>query len=128
MATQVSTVVQEHPEGIELYNAQGDERGFVEFKQVAGRPVLEDLWIMQGSLCDLKCTHCYTASSPTNDRLEQITFAELRPHLEDAARFGVRKICFTGGEVFVNEDVLRGRVQRNEIGRASCRERVYVLV
>jgi MoaA/NifB/PqqE/SkfB family radical SAM enzyme len=81
---------------------------------VDGQPLLEDLWIMQGSVCDLKCTHCYTASSPTNHRLEQITFAELRPHLDAAQRFGVQRIYFTGGEVFVNEDVLRGRAQRNE--------------
>ena len=83
-------------------------------KRLAGRPVLEDLWVMQGTLCDLRCKHCYTASSPVNDRLEQITFAELAPHLEDAARFGVRKIYFTGGEVFVNQDVLRGRSERND--------------
>jgi hypothetical protein len=69
---------------------------------------------MQGSLCDLRCKHCYTASSPSNNRLEQITFAELAPHLKDAARFGVQKICFTGGEVFVDDDVLRGRAERNE--------------
>jgi len=69
---------------------------------------------MQGSLCDLRCKHCYTASSPTNDRLGQIGFAELRPHLEAAAAHGVQRICFTGGEVFVNEDVLRGRAGRNE--------------
>jgi hypothetical protein len=68
---------------------------------------------MQGSLCDLRCRHCYTASSPSNNRLEQIAFAELAPHLEDAARFGVQKIYFTGGEIFVNEDVLRRRAERN---------------
>jgi MoaA/NifB/PqqE/SkfB family radical SAM enzyme len=85
----------------------------VDPKVVEGRFVLEDLWVMQGSLCDLRCTHCYTASSPRNDRLQQIAFTELAPHLEDAARFSVRKIYFTGGEVFVNEDVLRGRARRN---------------
>ena len=62
---------------------------------------------MQGSICDLRCKHCYTASSPSNNRLQQITSAELRPHLEAAASFGVQKIYFTGGEVFVNEDVLQ---------------------
>ncbi len=94
-------------------NARGEQRGFVDPKNLGGQPVPEDLWVMQGSLCDLRCKHCYTASSPSNNRLEQIGFAELAPHLEDAARFGVQKICFTGGEVFVNEDVLRGRVERN---------------
>jgi sulfatase maturation enzyme AslB (radical SAM superfamily) len=103
-----------HPDGLALLNTRGEQRGFVEPKRAGGRPVLEDLWVMQGSLCDLKCKHCYTASSPSNNRLEQIAFAELRPHLEEAAAFGVRKIYFTGGEVFVNEDVLRGRASRNE--------------
>ena len=103
-----------HPEGLELVNARGEERGFVEPKKCGGRPVLEDLWVMQGSICDLRCKHCYTASSPVNHRIEQITFAELKPHLEAAACFGVRTIYFTGGEVFVNEDVLRGRAERNE--------------
>jgi sulfatase maturation enzyme AslB (radical SAM superfamily) len=104
----------QHPEGLELVNPRGERRGFVDPKNQGGKPSLEDLWVMQGSLCDLRCKHCYTASSPSNNRLEQITFAELAPHLEEAARFGVQKIYFTGGEVFVNEDVLRGRAERNE--------------
>lgn len=105
---------QMHPDGLELYDRNGNERGFVDPKYVDGRPILEDLWVMQGSICDLRCKHCYTASSPTNHRLEQIVNAELVPHLDAAARFGVRKIYFTGGEVFVNKDVLQGRAERNE--------------
>ncbi len=103
-----------HPDGLELVNPRGDKRGFVDPKRLEGRPVLEDLWVFQGTLCDLRCKHCYTASSPSNHRLEQITFAELAPHLEEAARFDVRKIYFTGGEVFVNEEVLRGGAERND--------------
>jgi Radical SAM superfamily len=103
-----------HPDGLELVNQHGENRGFVDPKRLGERPVLEDLWVMQGTLCDLRCTHCYTASSPANNRLEQIGFAELAPHLEDAARLGVQKIYFTGGEVFVSEDVLRGRARRND--------------
>jgi len=103
-----------HPNGIELTGPKGEQRGFVNPQSRKGRAAIDDLWIMQGSLCDLKCKHCYTASSPTNDTLEQIRFAELRPHLDDARSFGVRKIYFTGGEVFVNKDVLRGRAQTNE--------------
>src|SRR6266567_3135743 len=103
----------QHPDGLELVNPRGEQRGFVDPKNLGGKAALEDLWVMQGSLCDLRCKHCYTASSPSNNRLEQIAFAELAPHLEAAARFGVHKIYFTGGEVFVNEDVLRGRAERN---------------
>jgi hypothetical protein len=103
-----------HADGLELFDRNGNKRGFVDPKYLDGRPVLEDLWVMQGSICDLRCKHCYTASSPSNSRLEQITSAELRPHLEAAAAFGVQKIYFTGGEVFVNEAVLQGRAERNE--------------
>lgn len=110
-----------HAEGLELFDQNGNERGFVDPKCVDGRPVLEDLWVMQGSICDLRCKHCYTASSPSNNSLQQITSAELQPHLEAAAKFGVQKIYFTGGEVFVNEDVLHGRAERNEEFLSSLR-------
>ena len=110
-----------HPEGLELFDRNGNERGFVDPESVDERPLLEDLWVMQGSICDLRCKHCYTASSPSNNRLQQITSVELRPHLEAAANFGVQKIYFTGGEVFVDEDVLHGRAERNEEFLSSLR-------
>ena len=110
-----------HPEGLDLFDRNGNERGSVEPKSVHGRRVLEDLWIMQGSVCDLRCKHCYTGSSPTNNRLQQITPAELGPHLEAAAGLGVQRIYFTGGEVFVNDDVLHGRADRNEDFVSSLR-------
>ncbi len=103
-----------YPESLELINGRGEQRGFVDPMQDGGDYVLEDLWIMQGSVCDLRCKHCYTESSPGNNRLEQITPSELWPHLEEARRFRVKKVYFTGGEVFVNGDVLRGRSARNE--------------
>ncbi|MFQ5777004.1 MAG: radical SAM protein [Terriglobia bacterium] len=114
MATLTATLTRQHPHGLALTSPKGEQRGYVEPKQAGGHCVLEDLWIMQGSLCDLKCTHCYTASSPANDRLQQIAFDELRPHLDEAARFGVQKIYFTGGEAFVNQDMLLGRAEQNE--------------
>jgi molybdenum cofactor biosynthesis enzyme MoaA len=103
-----------HPVGIDLAGSKGELRGFVDPQMKSGTPALDDLWVMQGSLCDLKCKHCYTPSSPTNHRLEQIRFEELRPHLDDARSFRIGKIYFTGGEVFVNEDVLRGRAAKND--------------
>ena len=85
-----------HPEGLALVSSRGEPRGFVDPLAIEGRLVLEDLWVMQGSLCDLRCKHCYTASSPVNSRLQQIRPNELKLHLEEAARYGVRKIYFTG--------------------------------
>ncbi|MDZ7637080.1 MAG: radical SAM protein, partial [Bryobacterales bacterium] len=109
----------EHPDGLLLTKPSGEQRGFVDPKRDESGPVIEDLWVMQGSICDLKCKHCYTASSPQNEQLEQIAFAELRPHLEDAAKAGVQRIYFTGGEPFVNAEVLKGSAQRNEEFLAS---------
>jgi hypothetical protein len=119
MSTQTAPIIRQHPDGLELVKPQGEARGYVDPLRVNGRFALEDLWVMQGSICDLKCTHCYTASSPTNERLEQIRFEELRPHLDAAARFGVQKIYFTGGEVFVNQEVLQRRAGVNEEFLAS---------
>src|SRR5579884_2282803 len=99
-----------HPEGLQLISERGEQRGYVD--PIPGR--LEDLWIMQGSICDLKCKHCYTASSPQNNWLQQITPAELRPRIEEARQLGVRTIYFTGGEAFVNDDVLRRKAARND--------------
>ena len=114
MATETITVPHQHPDGLELVSPRGEARGYVDPLRVNGDYKLEDFWVMQGSICDLKCTHCYTASSPTSNQLEQISFEELRPHLDAAARFGVEKIYFTGGEVFVNEAVLRRQVTVND--------------
>ena len=110
-----------HPDGIQLTGPKGETRGFVDPLVRCGMPSIDDLWIMQGSLCDLRCKHCYTASSPSNHTLQQIGFDELRPHLDDARRFGVEKIYYTGGEVFVNDDVLRGRAATNQEFVASLK-------
>lgn len=110
----MGSVAIQHPDELVLHDAKGQERGYVDPKVQGDRPVLEDLWIMQGSICDLKCKHCYTASSPLNEQLGQIRPDELAPFLREAADLGVGKIYFTGGEVFVNEAVLRGRARRNE--------------
>jgi MoaA/NifB/PqqE/SkfB family radical SAM enzyme len=121
-----------HPEGLQLSNERGEQRGYVDPMPASGGSRLEDLWIMQGSVCDLKCKHCYTASSPQNNRLQQVTPAELRPHIEEAKQLGVRTIYFTGGEAFVNDDVLRRRSTRNDdfldnLGMALEVARVEVL-
>ena len=100
-----------HPDGLRLTNERGEQRGFVDPMPVSGSRRLEDLWIMQGSVCDLRCKHCYTASSPQNNRLQQIMPAELRPYMEEAKQLGVHTIYFTGGEVFVNSSCAASRIR-----------------
>ncbi|MDA1197001.1 MAG: radical SAM protein [Nanoarchaeota archaeon] len=85
---------------------QESKPGYVSFKQVDGKSKLDDLWFMVGSRCNLSCKHCYVGSNPKNDSLQQITLAEVEPFLDEAKAFGVERIYFTGGEPFINTEML----------------------
>jgi uncharacterized Fe-S cluster-containing radical SAM superfamily protein len=69
---------------------------------------LRTLWINTGTLCNLACGHCYIESSPTNDRLQYITAAEVAAYLDEIAARGLptELIGFTGGEPFMNPDII----------------------
>ena len=68
---------------------------------------LDTLWIqVAGTLCNLQCTHCFISSSPTNHAHEMMSLAEVRPYLEEAERLGVREYYLTGGEPFLNREIL----------------------
>ena len=69
---------------------------------------LETLWINTGSLCNLACASCYLDSSPRNDRLAYISAAEVQALLDEIAekRLPTRVIGFTGGEPFLNRDLV----------------------
>lgn len=73
--------------------------------QVALRS-LDTLWFqVAGTVCNLACTHCFISCSPTNHTHELISLAEVRRHLADGARLGVKEYYFTGGEPFLNPDM-----------------------
>jgi MoaA/NifB/PqqE/SkfB family radical SAM enzyme len=69
---------------------------------------LRTLWFNTGTLCNLTCKSCYIESSPTNDRLVYITAAEVLSYLEEieAEDIKVEEIAFTGGEPFMNPDII----------------------
>jgi uncharacterized Fe-S cluster-containing radical SAM superfamily protein len=69
---------------------------------------LKTLWFNTGTLCNIACTHCYIESSPTNDRLAYLTLAEMQSYLDEIARgqLPTEEIGFTGGEPFMNPDML----------------------
>ncbi|HYD38998.1 MAG TPA: radical SAM protein [Allosphingosinicella sp.] len=82
------------------FTAKGERRARV----ALGR--LETLWINTGTLCNLTCRTCYIESSPTNDSLVYPTLAEIEPFLDEAAALGTREIGFTGGEPFMNRELV----------------------
>jgi sulfatase maturation enzyme AslB (radical SAM superfamily) len=82
------------------FAADGAARAIVPFAR------LDVLWVNTGTLCNIECRHCYIESSPTNDRLAYLTLAEVAPFLEEARAMGAAEIGFTGGEPFMNPDLL----------------------
>jgi len=69
---------------------------------------LETLWFNTGTLCNLTCKTCYIESSPRNDRLAYLSRAEVADFLAQAAALerAPRTIGFTGGEPFMNPDII----------------------
>jgi hypothetical protein len=75
--------------------------------QVALR-ALDTLWFNTGTLCNLTCHNCYIESSPRNDQLAYLTRSEVLGYLDEIVREGLstRLIGFTGGEPFMNRDII----------------------
>lgn len=68
----------------------------------------ETLWFNTGTLCNITCANCYIESSPENDRLVYISETEVRDYLDqiEARRWPIREIGFTGGEPFMNPEMI----------------------
>jgi uncharacterized Fe-S cluster-containing radical SAM superfamily protein len=69
---------------------------------------LETLWINTGTLCNITCASCYIESSPRNDALAYIHASDVARFLTEAqaSRLPLREIGFTGGEPFMNPEIL----------------------
>ena len=86
-----------------ITTADGSTRAFIEAKKI------KTLWFNTGTLCNNECKNCYIESSPKNDRLVYITFEEVKLFIDEAIdkNLGTKEIGFTGGEPFMNKDVLK---------------------
>lgn len=69
---------------------------------------LKTLWFNTGTLCNIACTNCYIDSSPRNDRLSYLTRREVAGFLAEARSEhpNLCEIGFTGGEPFMNPDII----------------------
>ena len=69
---------------------------------------LETLWFCTGTLCNLACEHCYIESSPSNDRLAYLSLDDVDTYLNEIAalKLGTREVGLTGGEPFMNPDII----------------------
>jgi uncharacterized Fe-S cluster-containing radical SAM superfamily protein len=82
--------------------AKGEQRASIALRG------LETLWINTGTLCNLACKSCYIESSPRNDALVYISLSEVTAYLDEIAALNLdtREIAFTGGEPFMNPDMI----------------------
>lgn len=66
------------------------------------------LWFNTGTLCNIECINCYIESSPTNDALVYLTSQEVSEYLDqlDDRQWAVEEIAFTGGEPFMNPQMI----------------------
>ena len=85
-----------------LITADGEERARVRLEG------LQTLWFNTGTLCNLECGSCYIESSPRNDRLAYLETHEVLAYLDEIERegLGTAEIGFTGGEPFMNPQIL----------------------
>lgn len=68
---------------------------------------LDTVWFqVAGTLCNLTCRHCFISCSPTNHGHELMSRADVRRYLEEAGGLGVNDYYFTGGEPFLNRELL----------------------
>ena len=83
--------------------ADGNKRAFIEAKKI------NTLWFNTGTLCNIDCKNCYIESSPKNDRLVYLTFDEVKLFIDEAIdnNLKTKEIGFTGGEPFMNKDILK---------------------
>ena len=80
--------------------AKGEPRASV------GLTRLDTLWFATGTLCNLACANCYIESSPTNDALVYMAASDVARFLDEIAGRRVREIGFTGGEPFMNPEIV----------------------
>jgi len=68
---------------------------------------LDALWFqVGGTICNLWCTHCFISCSPKNHTFEFMSANEVGKYLDESATYGVKEYYFTGGEPFMNRDML----------------------
>lgn len=78
-----------------------ESRGFIQ------PHALDELWFHTGTACNLSCPFCLEGSKPGDDRLQILRFDDAQPFMDEALDLGVKQFSFTGGEPFINKDIVR---------------------
>lgn len=67
---------------------------------------LDALWLqVTGTVCNLRCSHCFISCAPENDTLGFLTLEGALGWLEGARRLGAKEYYLTGGEPFMHPEL-----------------------
>lgn len=67
---------------------------------------LETVWFqVGGTICNLRCHHCFISCSPENDTFAFMSLEQIQRYLTEADSLGVKDYYFTGGEPFANPEM-----------------------
>lgn len=67
---------------------------------------LDQLWFqVGGTVCNLRCAHCFISCAPDNHSYWFMDRAQVRQYLDESVDLGVKEYYFTGGEPFMNRDM-----------------------
>jgi MoaA/NifB/PqqE/SkfB family radical SAM enzyme len=81
---------------------------------------LDDLWFqVSGTVCNLECTHCFISCSPKNNSFGYLSLETVERALQESVRFGVKEYYFTGGEPFLNGEMVPILERTLEYGPAT---------
>ncbi len=81
---------------------------------------LDHLWFqVGGTRCNLTCRHCFISCSPHNDSFGFLNLAAVERLLAESVRLGVKEYYFTGGEPFLNREIVPILERTLEFGPAT---------
>lgn len=81
---------------------------------------LDILWFqVSGTLCNLSCAHCFISCSPQNDSFGFLSLETVERVLQESVALGVKEYYFTGGEPFLNRELVPILVKTLEYGPAT---------
>lgn len=68
---------------------------------------LDHLWFqVGGTLCNFTCRHCFISCSPHNHSFGFLSLEAVARALEESVPLGVKEYYFTGGEPFLNREMV----------------------
>ncbi|MEK6247036.1 MAG: radical SAM protein [Planctomycetales bacterium] len=89
---------------------------------------LDQLWFqVAGTICNLTCHHCFISCSPKNDSFGFLSIEEIHHRLQESVALGVKEYYFTGGEPFLNPDMVPILLRTLQYGAATVLTNATVL-